>query len=222
MLFSTWDNVFLQWGTRFVSESPSSIGKKGYILAYISFHFLTRESLQSGPLASSLLKNLLKVKILRAHPGPSAELEALEVTLMLHSKCENRWLRDSHTYRSASNRSWLLEGLLVKQRVTGWVKVSSTVICTSLLMRWLFLLLWLSNKTLVDENMSLTSYCWLSHERLWAWRWWEGSAQGRLCSDCWFSQFPQQTLKVKRGVVCVLLTENLWLDEHKAELQFPP
>lgn len=70
--------------------------KKGNILAYISFHCLTRESLQSGPLASSLLKTLLKMKILRAHPGPPAELETLEVTLM-HSKCENHWLRDSHT-----------------------------------------------------------------------------------------------------------------------------
>ena len=79
-----------------LSESPSSIGKKGNILAYISFHCLTRESLQSGPLASSLLKNLLKMKILRAHLGPPAELETLEVTLM-HSKCENHWLRDSHT-----------------------------------------------------------------------------------------------------------------------------
>lgn len=116
MLFSTWDSVLLQWGTGFVSESPSSIGKKGNILAYVSFHSLTRESLQSGPLSSSLLKNLLKMKILRAHPGPPAELETLEVTLM-HSKCENHWLWYSHTHRSASN-SLLLEGLLVKQRVT--------------------------------------------------------------------------------------------------------
>lgn len=69
MLFSTWDNVFLQWGTRFVSESPSSIGRKGYILAYISFHFLTRESLQSGPLASPLLKNLTKSEDSQGPPG---------------------------------------------------------------------------------------------------------------------------------------------------------
>lgn len=51
--------------------------------------------------------------------------------------------------------------------------------------------------------MSLTSYCWLWHEMLWAWWWWKGAARGRLCSDCWFNPCPQQPLKVERGVVFV-------------------